>query len=165
MSKFLDISTEILNKAKEYEEVNPEIANIFEHTFVTFMKIVQSLEKNLPVTEGSIKSKVFDDLFGPMKTNKSNKTNKSCSTKPKESDDIDLDLYSKITGKSGTSGGLDTSSDFGGFNPNENFNVPDENLLKNLKNNINKVRNINTKDIKKDIEKKNKEILKDFKKE
>ena len=145
MSKFMDISKEILEVSKQYGELNTEYQNIFEITFVTFMKIVKSLEENLPVSEGTIRMKVYEDLFG--------KVNKTCKPKIKESNDIDNDLYKKITGNNSA-----VSSDFGGFNPNESFNTPDADLLNRLKS---KVKNINK--IDKECKTYSEKVIKEYK--
>jgi hypothetical protein len=145
---FLKISKEILETSKKYGDVNPEIQRIFETSFVTFMDIVKSLDKHIPVNEGKIKTKIFEDLFGPMK-----KSNNQCGmTSTKESSDIDKDLFKELTNKEANTNG------FGGFDPNANPNEPDIELLSDLKN---KIKNIN----KEKLNKNNKKIVEDFKKE
>jgi hypothetical protein len=145
---FLKISKEILETSKKYGDVNPEIQRIFETSFVTFMDIVKSLDKHIPVNEGKIKTKIFEDLFGPMK-----KSNNQCGMTPtKESSDIDKDLFKELTNKEANTNG------FGGFDPNANPNEPDIELLSDLKN---KIKNIN----KEKLNKNNKKIVEDFKKE
>lgn len=148
---FLKISKEILETSKKYEDVNPEIQRIFETSFVTFMDIVKSLDKHIPVNEGKIKTKIFEDLFGPMK-----KSNNQCGMTPtKESSDIDKDLFKELTNKEAN---INTNA-FGGFDPNaNNNNEPDIELLNDLKN---KIKNIN----KEKLNKNNKKIVEDFKKE
>jgi hypothetical protein len=144
---FLEVSKEILKVSKKYGDINSEIQNIFEISFLTFMDIIKSLDENLPINEGTIKSKVFDDLFG-QQPNKG-----QCGiTSQKESTDIDNDLFKEITGNNSN-----VSTDaIGGFDPNDNPNAPDITLLSDLKN---KIQNIN----KEKLEQKNKKVLDDFK--
>jgi hypothetical protein len=153
---FLKISEEILEVSKKYGDINPEIQNIFEISFLTFMEIIKSLDKNLPINEGTIKSKVFDDLFGPYNPkNKQGKQGNQCGMTPsKESSEIDTNLFAEITGKSPE---MKVSVDnFGGFDPNVSPDQPDMDLLSDLKN---KIQNIN----KEKLNDKTKEVTKNFK--
>ena len=129
---FKEVSLKILEDSKEY---NDNIQDIFEVVFGVFMETIQISQESGELTNGQIKSRVFNKLFGPMKNDN---TKKTCN-KPK----IQNELLEKLTNNET------------GFDPNSNG--IDMNLLGKLKQNINKVRKQDLKDnfkkIKRDFEK------------
>jgi hypothetical protein len=110
MKTFNEISKEIIDLSREYEEIDPDIARVFQDSFFVFLQTMKEISKCSENNEkgeisAQIKSRVFNTLFGDMS---------SCST-------------------TGTSGGFNPNS----F---ETANGINTSLLASLKNNINNIR-------------------------
>jgi hypothetical protein len=122
--KFVEIGNNILKASKEYGEITPELQNIFEYTFKSYLDIVkyiQEAKQNINVID--IEKHVFSKIFKNMKFEKnlgninSQESCKTCSPQ--------------------------TNQD--GFNPNftPGLDGIDMDLLQSLKENINNVRTVN----------------------
>lgn len=65
MSKFVDVSKEIQEVAKQYKEIDPQIEAIFLDSFATFIGITKELSSGVygDITDSKIKLSVFENLF------------------------------------------------------------------------------------------------------
>jgi len=102
---FSEISKEIIDISQDYQNVNPEILNLFEHTFKVFLHIVKNskdYQNKYEIFEVTMK-----ELFGTMqkpkqfsKTNKTNKTNYSGDFNPNDQiSGVDLTLLNRVKEK------------------------------------------------------------------
>jgi hypothetical protein len=112
---FVEIGNNILDESKRYAEINPELQNIFEYTFKSYIEIVRYIQEgknniNIIDIEKYVFSKIFDNIEMPKR------------------EQGNCNIQSQNTG---------------GFNPNSTDGINME-LLTSLKNNINKEINDNS---------------------
>ena len=108
--QFIKVGTDILKSAKGYQKINPELLNIFEYTFKSYLDIVKYIQEgknNINIMD--LEKYVFSKIFNNVKFEKINLKNNNCSVN-------------------------------NGFNPNQDINGVDMDLLQSLKKNINNIR-------------------------
>jgi hypothetical protein len=142
--QFVKVGNDILKSAKGYQEINPELLNIFEYTFKSYLDIVKYIQEgknNINIID--LEKYVFSKIFNNMKFEKLNDNfnkNSKGNSKGNSKKSCNRNFGGNSKGNSNSSNSFNPNAV---FDPNQNINDIDIVLLQSLKENINKTREPN----------------------